>query len=262
MVIGGGFINKGFTLAVSGKGGVGKTNLTAMLVKHLSKIGSVLAIDADPDSNLPQALGVNVKRTVGDERESILNMPSRDLGAGGKIQAFEKTLHMTIEETSDFDILVMGRSEGEGCYCSVNHILRQAIDSRASSYDFTLIDCEAGLEHLSRRTTRDVDIMIMVTDPTLNGIMTARRVQELSGELCVSFVDMMVVANRVVAETRPFLDKMAQENGLEIAAYIPYDPMIAQFDVLGKPTIELPEDSAAFVAVAEIRDKILACTTA
>lgn len=251
-------VNKGFTIAVSGKGGVGKTGISTLLIRGLSKRGYVLAIDADPDSNLPHALGITVKKSVGDIREAIMHAPARSPEAGHKGEAFHTALHEAVEEgDNNIDLLVMGRPEGEGCYCPVNNILRQVIDAKANSYDFTVIDCEAGLEHLSRRTTRDVDLMVAVSDPTWNGLLTAKRVQELAKELQVSFSDVMLVANKVTAETRPGLERMVQENGLEIAVYVPYDPEIALADALGKPIIELPEDSPASRAVAGLCDKII-----
>ena len=174
---------KGITIALSGKGGVGKTFISSMLVKRLAEHGSVLAIDADPDSNLPQALGVTVKASVGQSREDIINAPMRSPVTNDKQGHLEQAIHESIEEFPRFNIIVMGRSEGEGCYCAVNHVIRGVIDTRARGYDFTVIDCHAGLEHLSRRTTRDVDIMLVVVEPTKNSVQTARRVMEIARQL-------------------------------------------------------------------------------
>jgi len=257
MELAGSPLNRGFTIAISGKGGVGKTGISALLIRGLAKKGYVLAIDADPDSNLPHALGMTARRSVGDIREQIMHAPARSPEAADKARAFQTALHEIVEEgDNNIDLLVMGRPEGEGCYCPVNNILRQVIDSKANSYDFTVIDCEAGLEHLSRRTTRDVDLMIAVCDPTWNGLLTAKRVQELAKELHVSFTEVMLIANKVTEETRPALERMVQENGLRITAYVPYDPEIALADALGKPIIEIPEDSPASLAVAQICEQI------
>lgn len=247
----------GLAIAVSGKGGVGKTFISAMLVKQLSEHGTVLAVDADPDSNLPEALGVTATKNVGQAREAITNAPARSKVASAKEEYLKLALHEAVEEFPQFDLIAMGRSEGEGCYCAVNHIIRQVIDSRARGYDFTVVDCHAGLEHLSRRTTRDVDIMLIVTDPTKNGMLTARRIKELAAELSIDFGASLVVVNRVTEETRPLVDKMAQEDGLDIAAYIPYEPLVAQFDLEGKPVTEIPKDSAAAIALDELCQKIL-----
>jgi CO dehydrogenase maturation factor len=253
-------VSRGIAIAVSGKGGVGKTFISAMLVKRLSEHGSVLAIDADPDSNLPEALGVTATKSVGTAREDIINAPARSKVASAKQEYLELSMHEAIEEFPQFDIIVMGRSEGEGCYCAVNHVIRQVIDSRARGYDFTVVDCHAGLEHLSRRTTRDVDIMLIVTDPTKNGMLTARRIKELSQELSIQFGAILVVMNRVTEEVRPNAERMAEENGLEIAAYIPYEPLVAQFDLQGKPVTDIPRNSPASLAIDKLCQKILSYT--
>lgn len=248
---------KGLTIAISGKGGVGKTDISALLIRRLSKVGSLLAIDADADSNLPTALGVMVGKTVGEVRESILNAPARSPIASDKGEALRDAVFAAIEEASDFDVVVMGRPEGEGCYCPVNHIISEVVDTTGGSYDFTVIDCEAGLEHLSRRTTRDVNLMIVITDTTMNGILTAKRVKELTKELGISFGRTLVVANKMTPETKPLLDKAARENDLTIAAYVPYDPALAELDLLGRPVVELAQDSPASLAVDEICDSIV-----
>ena len=256
-------VDRGFTIAVSGKGGVGKTSLSALIIVNLAKTGSVLAIDADPDSNLPQALGVSVGKSVGEVRELIIDAPSysRTTGAIDKPKAFELALNQVIEEADAFDIVVMGRSEGEGCYCAVNHILRQVIDTRASSYDFVVIDCEAGLEHLSRRTARDVDLMIAVTDATKNGLLTARRVQELAGQLQVDFGELITIANKVTEETKPLLEKTAQENNVDISAFVPYDPEMAEFAISGRSMGDLPSDSPSSIAIEELCRTIVTSAT-
>lgn len=250
-------VNKGLTIAISGKGGVGKTGLAAMLIKCLSRHGSVLAIDADADSNLPNALGVEEIKSVGEVREKIVYASTRSMDAPDKSQAFEQSLHELIVESDDFDLLVMGRSEGEGCYCAINTVLRRVIDYKANSYDFTVIDCEAGLEHLSRRTTRDVDIMIVVTDATVKGILTSKRVQQLSTELCIDFSQLVVVANKVTENMRPRIDQMAKDHDVSITAYIPYDDAIAELDLLGRPITELPDNSPALLAASQLCETIV-----
>jgi CO dehydrogenase maturation factor len=250
-------MSKGIAIAISGKGGVGKTFLSSMLVKKLSQHGSVLAVDADPDTNLPQALGVSATKNVGESREAILNAPARSKVASAKQEHLELALHEAIEEFPDFDLLVMGRSEGEGCYCAVNHVIRQVLDARGKGHDFTVIDCHAGLEHLSRRTTRDVDIMIIVADPTKNAMQSARRIVELAKELRIDFGQIIMVANRVTPDNRPQADRLAAENGLSIAVYIPFEPVVGQFDTQGRPVSQIPDDSPAALAIDEICKRIL-----
>jgi CO dehydrogenase maturation factor len=250
-------MGKGFTIAISGKGGVGKTVVAANLIKRFSQQGSVLGIDADPDSNLPEALGVTAGKTISEIRDDISDASARSAIAKSKKEHFERALTEAIEEFPRFDLLSMGYSEGPGCYCPHNYIIRRVIDSRANSYDFTVIDCHAGLEHLNRRTTRDVDLMLVVSDPTVKGLTTVKRVQELSGKLLIKFGAILVVINKITPEAKPLMEKAAQENGIDIMAYIPYDPAVAQFDILGKPITELPPDSPFSLAMDEICRKIL-----
>ncbi len=250
-------IAKGLIIAVSGKGGTGKTMLSALLVRYFSRFGSVFAIDADPDSNFPEVLGVEIKKDVGAAREEIMDIRSDRISSSlSKKEIFESELLQIVEEYPAFDLLVMGRSEGPGCYCTINHILREVIDTKSKNYDTVVIDCEAGLEHLSRRTTRDADEMIVVTDATKKGIMAAKRVKEISQELNIDFDRIAVIANKVTPETRPLMEKMGKENGLEIIGYVPFDPLISEFDVVGRSLLELPEDSPCLVAAYEIFDRI------
>ena len=250
-------MGKGFTIAVSGKGGVGKTVIAAHLIKRFSQQGSVLAIDADPDSNLAEALGVKVDTTISELRDKISTASPRSEIAKAKAKHFERALHEAIREFPQFDLVSMGYSEGPGCYCPHNYIIRKVIDSRASSYDFTVIDCHAGLEHLNRRTTRDVDIMLVISDPTIKALTTIKRVQELSEKLLVKFGEILVVVNKITPEAQPILERAAQQIGIRIMSYIPYDPAVAEFDILGKPITELPPNSPFSLAMDEIHHKVI-----
>ena len=247
---------KGLTIATSGKGGTGKTMLSALLVRYFSKYGSVFAVDADPDSNLPDALGIEVKKDVGTVREDIMDIRSETPPAMTKKDVFEMELLQIIEEYPAFDLLVMGRSEGPGCYCTINHILRDVIDTKSRNYDTIIIDCEAGLEHLSRRTSKSADEMIVVTDATKKGILAAKRVRDLSHEVDIGFDRIAVVANKVTPETKPIMEELGRANNLEILGYIPFDPLISEFDVKGMSLLELPEDSPCLLAAYEIFDGI------
>ena len=164
----------GRVLSVSGKGGTGKTLIAALLIREILALcedACVLAVDADADANLADALGVSFFKTVGDIREEILEEKHREFF--DLRTRFEAEIASILVEERGFDLLVMGRPEGPGCYCPVNHILRKAIDTLSQNYDYTVIDCEAGLEHLSRRTTQNVDLMIVVLDETMKSIKTA-----------------------------------------------------------------------------------------
>jgi CO dehydrogenase maturation factor len=245
------------TIAISGKGGTGKTMLSSLLVRYFSRYGSVFAIDADPDSNLPEALGVKIKKDVGAVREDILDIRADKVSPSmTKKDLFEMELLQIIEEGKAFDLLVMGRSEGAGCYCTINHILREVIDTKSKNYDTVIIDCEAGLEHLSRRTTRGADIMIVVTDATKKGILTARRVKELSLEVDIEFDRIVVIANKVTPETRHIMEELGRENGLDIIGYVPFDPLISQYDAMGRSLLELPEEAPSVSSAYEIFGRI------
>ncbi len=249
---------KGFTIVVAGKGGTGKTLMSALLVRNMRKYGAVLAIDADPDSNLPEALGVELQKTVGQARELVTEFKTRktEHTVVTAEKLFEQHVMESIAEEKDFDILAMGRSEGQGCYCAVNHILRSIIDSQAQNYPTVVIDSEAGLEHISRRTARDVDVMLVVTDASARGLSTARRVNDLAEELKVDFGSTVVVVNKITDQTRQIVEKQAKESGMEFLGFIPFDPQLAENDALGKPIWDLPEENPVMKAAKTIFEKL------
>lgn len=247
-------------IAVSGKGGTGKTLLSSLLIKALSeKNKDILAIDADPDSNLPEALGVEVIKTVGDVREELKvdtakgNIP-RDMN---KWDILDYKIMESVVETPKFDLLVMGRPEGSGCYCAVNNILRKIIETLSANYDYIIIDTEAGLEHLSRRTTQNVDTMLVVTDKSKRGILTAQRIGELSKELDINFKKMFLVVNRITPDNKDMIIKKAKETGIEIIGTIYEDEEVAEYDIEGTPLVNLPDDSNSVITVSKIVSRIL-----
>ena len=247
-------------IAVSGKGGTGKTLVSSILVKLLSKTGKdLLVIDADPDSNMPETLGVDVLKTVGDVREDL----KKDINEGkiptgmNKWDILDYKIMESIIETPEFDLLMMGRPEGSGCYCAVNNMLRKIIENVSSNYDFIVIDTEAGLEHLSRRTTQNVDTMLVVSDSSKRGLQTASRVGKLAKELDISFKNLYLILNRVKPENKEELLEKAKATGIELAGIIHDDKTIAEFDLEGKPLIELSDDSKPVEDVEKILNKIL-----
>jgi CO dehydrogenase maturation factor len=244
---------RGFTIVIAGKGGTGKTLTSSLLVRDQLKHGAVLAIDADPDANLPEALGVKVERTVGDIRESLLKFKTRRTESTGVTiqKMMEQGIMEALREDKNFDLLVMGRSEGEGCYCAVNHILRSVIDTQATNYPTVVIDSEAGLEHISRRTARDVDLMLVVSDGSAKGMATAVRVKEIAADLRIEFGRMMVLANKITDQTRDIIAGYAEDAGIEMLGFLPFDENVAHMDALGKPIWELPEDSPVMVTAKE-----------
>jgi CO dehydrogenase maturation factor len=244
-------------IAVSGKGGTGKTLVSSLLIKSLiGKDLDILAIDADPDSNLPEALGIEVDRTVGDIREEL----KKDTAEGNippeanKWDILDYKIMESIIETPEFDLLVMGRPEGSGCYCAVNNILRKIIERLSSNYDIIVIDTEAGLEHLSRRTTQNVDLMLVVTDPSKRGILTAQRIEELSEDLDITFKKQYLILNRVKTGNEDELLEEVNKIGLEIAGIIHEDELIESYDREGTPLINLPDDSQAFTSILKITE--------
>ena len=239
-------------IAVSGKGGVGKTMISTLLVRWLvnARVGSILAIDADPDSNFPESLGVGVEKTIGDIREELLDVtlpPGMEKRKWLDAKVFEIT-----EEMGDFDLLVMGRPEGPGCYCAANHMLREIIDNAVEAYDFVVIDCEAGLEHLSRRTTQDVDIMLVVSDPSKKGFETASRIKCLAEELNIKFDYIFLILNRINKKNKELMNAAAKKTNLKVIGEIPEDDIAKEYDLAGRAIYSLPKNSGAYQAMGKV----------
>ncbi len=247
-------------VSVSGKGGVGKTTFTALLLKALIEEGmdSILVVDADPDTNLPDVLGIEVKRTVGE----VVTRMKKDIDEGkippgtDKELMLEAMISETLIEGSSFDMLVMGRPEGEGCYCFVNLLLTRILDRLTSNYRITLMDMEAGLEHVSRRTDRDVDIMVVVTDASKMGLLTAQRIRRLAREVHVEIRQLYVVGNQIPPELEGVVRKRAQDLALKYVGSIPFDKEIMEYNLVGRSLLELPSQNPAYAAVREIAQTI------
>jgi len=258
------------TIALAGKGGVGKTSISAMVIKYLiqNRSGNVLAIDADPSSNLNMVLGLDLEWTVGDIRENLLEAVKTSLTAGGaamgalpggttKREYLDYQIRSSLAEGDRFDLIAMGRGEGQGCYCAVNHNLRDVIDAISKHYQYVVIDNEAGMEHLSRRTTRDVQHLLVVSDPTQRGIVAAERIAGFRKELDIQIEQAHLIINRVVGELpAPLLERIAQMD-IPLAGTVPADSAIPEYEFSGKPLVDIPNDSAIYMGVARILDKIL-----
>ncbi len=255
------------TIAVAGKGGTGKTTVCALIIRYLirNRLGPVLAIDADPSSNLHLVLGLPLDKedTVGHIREELLAQIQAGVGngaapgglAGGlsKQDYFDYTIRSILVEGDDVDLLAMGRPEGPGCYCAANFALRAVIDRLSSRYPFVVMDNEAGMEHLSRRTTRDVEHLLIVTDPTQRGITAARHMIALVAELSIQVRQTHLIINRVPggdipAELHPAIAAL----GVPLLGVIPEDSSVRQFDLNGRPLIDLSDGSPVVRAIAQM----------
>jgi CO dehydrogenase maturation factor len=247
-----------FSVAVTGKGGTGKTTISALFLRALVERGKkpILAVDADPNSNLNESLGVQLRRSVGEVREGLLERQGRLPPEQSKESYLDSMIQSSLTESEAFDLIAMGRPEGPGCYCYVNNVLRKIVDSITSSYPYVVMDTEAGLEHLSRRTTRDLDMMMITTDPTARGIATARRIAELVEELDTKVEQICAVANRIPESLDQRIRKDLQNAGLRCLAVVPEDELLQEFEVEGKPIYNLPDGSIAFRSVAEMVDKL------
>lgn len=243
-----------YIIAISGKGGTGKTTFSALTVDYLVKNTgkAVLAVDADSNANLDLALGTEAEKTIGSIREHLTENISRMPAGMSKEVWVETLLQQALVEEKGFDLLSMGRPEGPGCYCYLNNIFRRYLDIMSGHYQYVVADNEAGMEHLSRRTTRGVDMMFIASDPSVRGIRTALSIRDLARELKLDIKRMALVVTRVQDGLPENLRALAKEANLEVAGVIPEDPMVRSFDEQGKALSELPEDSSARRAIEEI----------
>jgi CO dehydrogenase maturation factor len=246
------------TIAIAGKGGTGKTTVAALLIKLLSQKGLVLAVDADPSTNLSQAMGLPLddSKTVGRIREKMAEDVSKDRLSPtiAKPEYLFGKIVESLIESKGFDLLTMGRPEGPGCYCASNEFLRASLDKLVKDYKYSYVvmDCEAGMEHISRQTTRDVDVLLIMSDPTIKGVTTAGRMRKLIEEMRSNVGKVGLVINRVGGELSPEIKKAIDESGLQIIALIPEDPDMADLEMKGRPVTELPQESPLKSKVKEI----------
>jgi CO dehydrogenase maturation factor len=248
-----------FSIALSGKGGVGKTSIASLAVKHLlsRKDGPVFAVDADPNSNFADQLGVAEYGTVGDLREELLKAKDSLPAGMSKADFIGYRIQEIIVESTGFDLLNMGRPEGPGCYCYVNSLLREFLDTRGRNYRYTVVDNEAGMEHLSRRTTRDVDALLVVSDLTPVSLAAAFRIGALARSLDLKIRRVGLLLNRV-SEVPPAIAERAAASGLDILGSVPEDPALLEGSRGGRPLLEIGEDSAAYRAVAGVLERVFA----
>ncbi|HXY55688.1 MAG TPA: carbon monoxide dehydrogenase [Nitrospirota bacterium] len=241
-----------YAIAFAGKGGTGKTSLCGLAIRYLleKKKGPVFAVDADANANLNDVLGVEVHTTIGALREASLEtikVTGRRPGGMSVEELFDYHVHQSLVEAEGFDLLVMGRPEGAGCYCAANNYIRKYMDKLNDRYPYTVMDNEAGLEHLSRRTTQDIDLLMIISDPSVRGVMTAGRITALVRELGLNIKRAVLVVNRVQDGMRedPSLLQAIKHQAMDFAGFVPADQVIIDYDMKGRPLIELPADARA-----------------
>jgi CO dehydrogenase maturation factor len=246
-----------FSIALAGKGGTGKTTLAGLLVKYLLHHHKqpVLAVDADSNSNLNEVLGVPVSDTLGNAREE---MKKGQVPSGMTKDVFmSMKLEQAVAESEGFDLISMGRPEGSGCYCAANSLLTGFLEKLVGNYPYIVMDNEAGMEHVSRLTTKNVDVLLLVADPSRRGLQAALRIDALARELNIGVGKSRLVINQAKEPpSREALELIAQA-GVELAGTVPDDPAVYDHDFRGVPTIRMPADSPSVRAAFAIFDTIV-----
>ena len=252
----------GYNIAVAGKGGTGKTSLTGLLINYLTnnQKGPVLVVDADANANINEVLGIEVETTIGAIREEV-NQREKQGNAfpGGmtKAQFLQYRLNTSLSEGEGYDLIVMGRSEGEGCYCYVNGILREQTDKLSDAYEYLVIDNEAGMEHLSRKTTKHIDKLLLVSDCSRRSVQAVARIRDLARELKLSVGDIYLIVNKVPnGVLNQGITEEIEKHNLNLIGVVPMDEMIYEYDSSGIPLVKLPEDSRSKMAINDIMAKL------
>jgi CO dehydrogenase maturation factor len=231
-----------YTIALGGKGGVGKTTVAGLLIRYMLKqsMKPILAIDADSNSNLNDVLGVSLDETLSDARE----MMKTSVPAGMTKDIFmEMKMEQSLVEGEGFDLIAMGRPEGPGCYCAANNLLSSLIDRLMNNYPYLVVDNEAGMEHFSRLTQKDVDLLLLVSDPSRRGLAAACRIAKLVRSLPMQVTDTVLLVNQVAGELPPWPDDVLKLFKEEQIKVLPADPLLARYDLEGKPSVTLPDDA-------------------
>ena len=241
-------------IAVAGKGGTGKSTLSGLLCRALIKqsLGPVLAVDADPNSCLPEKLGIAPEQTIGELREQLRKHPEKKPASISKSEWMEMGINGAISEASGVDMVVMGRQEGPDCYCFINNLLRHCLDTISDQYKSVVIDNEAGLEHLSRRSNGTVEVLLVVANPTVTGVRTTARIVELIKSLDLNIGATYLVINKADGEVDPALLKDFQATGIEVAGTVPSDQMILDSEMKSESLLDISPDSKAAQSVEEI----------
>lgn len=246
-------------IAVAGKGGSGKTSIASIIIRYLKSAGlsPILAVDADPNANLGESLGLDIKQTVGmilyDFQREKINIPP-----GMTKEAYlEYRLNEVVVETKGLDLITMGRGEGPDCYCYPNVVLRKFIDALSENYGYMVLDNEAGMEHLSRGTTKDIDELLIISDHSVKGVRTVARIRDLVNELKLTVKRQSVIINLVPERLDPLVIAELDRLGISPTATIPLDEEVHQYDLKLKPLLDLPDNSKAVRAVSALMDRLL-----
>ena len=249
----------GFAIAVAGKGGSGKTSISSLIIRYLKKTGKepILAVDADANANLGESLGMKVGQTIGGILAAFQYDKIKIPPGLTKEAYLEYKMNEVLVEGKGLDLLTMGRSEGPDCYCYPNTILRKFVDNLSGNYACIVMDNEAGMEHLSRGTTQNIDHLLLVSNPTVKGVRTIARIKELLGELKLTVKKQSVVINFVAGQLDPLVVAEMEKLGITSADLVPQDEEIVRYDLEQRPLLELPDTSKAVKAVAELMTKVL-----
>lgn len=245
-------------IAVAGKGGSGKTSITSLVIRYLMKKGPgpILAVDADPNANLGDSLGLSPQKTIGSIIASF-NEEKINIPAGMTKEAYlEFRLNDAMVESKGLDMVTMGRGEGADCYCYPNLLLRKFLDNLSGSYAYVVMDNEAGMEHLSRRTTQNIDELFLISDHSVKGVRTLARLRDLITELKLVVKRQSVIINFVPDGIDPLLSEEMSRLNIEPAAIVPLDKTISEYDLNSKSLLELP-DTAASRTVDDLMNKLL-----
>lgn len=254
-------------IAFAGKGGVGKTTSLVLLLKYLienKKISNILVIDSDPDANMADVIGkkIDFSNTIGGKMTELkdqiqkMKLPPD----APKNQIIESEVFDCLIESDKFDTLVMGRSEGEGCYCFINSVLKNSLDALSKNYDITLLDSPAGLEHFARKTGRNVTDLVIVTDPSKMGFHTMQRILEITKEVSLKFENIWILGNRFSDNLQEILIEQVEElkeRNLHLLGFISNDDEISEFNLMGKNLLELSSDNPAYLQAKEIYTKLI-----
>lgn len=247
------------TIAISGKGGTGKTTIAALIIRWLKehKGRPILAVDADSNVNLNDVLGVELKDTIGAIREEAKTSAHKLPAGMTKHQFLEYKIQTSLVETPDFDLIAMGRPEGPGCYCYANNLLRDILRTLSANYEYVLIDNQAGMEHLSRRTTQNIDYLLIISDPSVRGIRSAAKISKLIKELDARVREKYLILNRIQNSIPPQVKKTIEEEGLNLFQSIPEDEKLLALDQNGKPIGHMTADSPAYLAINQLMKKLI-----